>query len=211
MLRINLLPEDDRKGSLTRVEQFHRTPVVWILVLIMLAVPLSLWIPITIRRRQLAPLTAKVQVLEPKRVVVLQLQEALKKLQAQDAAFRGMDQGQGLWSQRFNTLSDMTPAGVWFTELSLEQEKGLVIQGSAIGHPGEAVFAGVFKSADPSLTDPGMVSVTRLVHSLQSDAQFMSVIEDIQIESIKRAQEGEVEVMHFTLHCPLRKPADASA
>ena len=93
-----------------------------------------------------------------------------------------------MWAKRLNTLSDVTPEGVWFTELSLDEDKGLVIQGSAIGQGGAE-----------------MVSVGRIVSDLKANADFSSVIKDIQIESIKRVQEKEVELVQFTLTCFLAK------
>ena len=185
MLRINLLPEGARTAALPPIEQFHRMPLVWLGVVVMIGFVGALFLPVTLRRRQLQQLTNRIQVLEPKKEALEQLQRRLQQLRVQEAAFRHLQHDQGLWSKRLNTLSNVTPDGVWFTELSLDPKKGLVIQGSAIEQSGG--------------TEMG--SVGRLVHDLKADADFSSAFKDIQIESIKRVQEKEIEIVQFTLTC----------
>ena len=187
LLKINLLPEGARKTTLSSVEQFHRTPLMWITFVLLLLLPLLLLAPIYLRRQQLAQLTAKVQALEPRKAKLDQVQRFLQTLHAQQAAFQGMGKGQSMWSKRLNTLSDVTPDGVWFTELALDQMKGLVIQGSAIGQE----------------AGPEMVNVTRFVQELKEKPEFSSACKDIQIESIKRVPEGEIDIVQFTLTCSL--------
>jgi len=65
-----------------------------------------------------------------------------------------------------------------------------VIQGSAIGQAAGSE----------------MVSIGRLVQDLKADADFSAVVKDIQIESIKRSQDKEVEIVQFTLTCTLAQP-----
>lgn len=186
MLTVNLLPETARKTGPSQVEQFHRTPLMGMAAAVMVALPLVLWIPIQVRRYQLGQLTTKIQTLQPKKTSIEQLQRSLQQLRAQQAAFQGLGKGQNLWSRRLNTLSDVMPDGVWLTELSLDPAKGLVIHGSAIGQ-----------------SDPELTSITKLVQGLKADADFSSAVKELQIESIKRVQEGQVEVAHFTLTCTL--------
>jgi len=188
MLHINLLPETVRKAGPSTLEQFHRTPLMGIAAALLIAAPLSIWIPIQLKRYQLRQLNAKIQVLQPKKADVDQLQQFLQKLRAQQAAFQGLGKSQNLWSRRLNTLSDLTPDGMWFTELTLDPVKGLMIRGSAIGQ-----------------SDPELVSITKLVQGLKADADFASAMKEIQIESIKRVQEGSVEVAHFGLTCTLQE------
>ena len=187
MLKINLLPEGARKAALSPIEQFHRTPLMWILVGAMAAFPASLLIPLYLRRTQLQELSGRIQALQPKKLEVDQLQRFLQQLRAQAAAFQGLEKGESRWAKRLNRLSDVTPDGVWFTELSLDQTKGLVIQGSAMVGQGGSETA----------------SVGRLVQDLKADPDFASAAKDIQIESIKRTQDKEVEIVQFTLTCAL--------
>jgi Tfp pilus assembly protein PilN len=186
MLRINLLPESARKAALSPIEQFHRTPLMWIVLGMMILLLVSLGVPIPIRRQRLQQINAKIQALEPKKLEVDRLQQSVQELRAQEAAFQGIGKGRRLWSKRLNTLSDVTPEGVWFTDLAFDQVKGLVIQGSVIGEGGSE-----------------MVGVGRLVQDLKADADFASAIKDIQIESIKRVQDRETEIVQFTLLCGL--------
>lgn len=187
MLKINLLPETNRKAAVSPIEQFHRTPLMWLFVGTLVLLPLLLFIPVTLHRQQLTRLQATIQLLQPKKLEVDQMQRLLQRLRTQEAAFHSLGKGKSLWSKRLNALSDITPEGIWFTELSLEQGKGLVIQGSAISLGGEE-----------------MVNIGRLVQDLKADPGFASVLKDIQIESIKRVPEKEIELAQFTLTCVLQ-------
>ena len=190
MLKINLLPETARKASLSPIEQLHRTPLMWVAVGLLIGIAALFAVPISFRQGELRQLQAKIQVLEPKKAEVDRLQQYLQQLRAQETAFRSVKRGQGTWSRRLSILSNVTPEGIWFTDLTLDQTKGLVIQGSAIGQGGAE-----------------MVSVGRLVQELKADQDFASAVKDIQIESIKRVPEGEIEVVQFTLACTLTNEA----
>ncbi|MBI3330542.1 MAG: PilN domain-containing protein [Candidatus Omnitrophica bacterium] len=182
MLRVNLLPDGARKAALSPLEQLHRTPLMWLAAAVMVLFAASLTASRALGHRRLQALNAKIQALAPKKAEVDQIQRLLQQLRAQEAAFRGLKRGQGLWSKRLNALSNVTPDGVWFTELVLDPAKGLILQGAVIGEGGSE-----------------MVRVGQLVQSLQADPDFASAVQDIQIESIKRLQEQEIEVVQFTL------------
>ena len=186
MLKINLLPESIRKTSLSPIEQLHRTPLMWIAAGAMFFVAVFPLLPIAAHRRQLAQLNATIQALQPKKTEVDQIQRLLQQLQTQETAFRGLKRGQKLWSKRLNILSNVTPEGIWFSDLTLDQGKGLVIQGSVVGQGGTE-----------------MVSVGRLVQDLKASPDFASAVKDIQIESIQRVQDHDIEIVKFTLTCAL--------
>ena len=190
MLKVNLLPETARKNALSPIEQFHRTPLMWIAVSLLLLIACSLLAPIMLKRQQLTQVTHRIEALEPKKLEVDRLQQVLQQLRAQQVAFQGLDRRAGGWAKRLNTLSNATPDGIWFTELNLNKEAGLLIQGSAIGQGGNET-----------------VSIGRLVQELKADPDFAAVVKDIQIESIKRFQLEEVEVVQFTLACSLSNGA----
>ncbi len=86
MLRVNLLPESERKATLSPVEQLHRTPLVWVVVAGMGFLVLALWIPLTLRQRELKILDGQIQVLAPKKVEVDHLQEFTRQLRGQESA-----------------------------------------------------------------------------------------------------------------------------
>ena len=186
LLQINLLPESERKAVLSPVEQFHRTPLMAIVIIGMGAVLLLSLLPIGLRRRQFQELDAQIQALTPKKAEIDQLQQAIHRLRSQETAFQGLQHGQRRWSNRLNTLSTLTPYGVCFTDLALDPTRGLVIQGSAIGQGGTET-----------------VSIGRLVQELKNDADFAAAVKDIQIESIKRSVDREIEIVQFTLTCTL--------
>ena len=182
MLKINLLPENARKAALSPIEQFHRTPLMWIVVIGMAGFALSFFAPIALRREELRRLNAKIQVLVPKKQEVDQLQRFLQRLRAQEESFKKLGAGEEVWSKWLNHLSDVMPDGVWFTELLFEQGKSLRIQGSAIGMGGTEA-----------------TGINRLIQDLKADPQFAA----FQIESMKRVPEKDIEVVQFTLNCPL--------
>lgn len=186
MLKINLLPAEARKPVSSALEQFHRTPLMRCIVGGMVLLAALLILPVTLRKQQLQQLRQQVNALAPKKVELDQLQRGIQRLQAQEAAFREFGKGQGGWATRLNTLSDLTPEGVWFTELALESEHGLIIQGLAISQGGAE-----------------MVGIGRLVQDLKADPAFAAAVKDIQIDSIKRTQDREVEMVQFTLVCAL--------
>ena len=188
MLKINLLPETNRKAAVSPIEQFHRTPMMWLFVGTLAFLPVLLFAPVMFKRQQLRQLNVKIEALQPRKLEVDQIQRFLQRLRAQEAAFHSLGKGKSLWSKRLNTLSDVTPEGVWFTELVLDQSKGLVIQGAALSLGGEE-----------------MVNIGRLVQDLKADPGFASVVKDIQIESIKRVPEKEIELAQFTLTCALQQ------
>ena len=186
LLQINLLPESERKAVLSPVEQFHRTPLMAIVIIGMAAVVLLSLLPLGLRHRQLQKLNAEIQALTPQKTEIDQLQQAIRLLRSQETAFQGLQHGQRRWSNRLNTLSTLTPDGVWFTDLALDPVRGLIIQGAAIGQGG---------------AETG--SIGRLVQELKNDADFAAAVKDIQIESIKRSVDREIEIVQFTLTCTL--------
>lgn len=184
LLRINLLPESAHKASQQSVEQFYRTPLVGLIVGVLVLIGLGIQVPLHFNHRRLDSLNTKIRALEPKQVEVKRVQELLIRLRNQRDAFQALKSGTGSWAQRLNLISTVTPNGVWFTELSLDKTKGLVIQGMALASQG-----------------PEMVTVTRLVQDLQSDANFAAAFKQIQLESIKRVQKGDFDVVQFTITC----------
>ena len=140
-----------------------------------------------VSRGTLSRLRAKIDHLQPKKLEVDQMQRYVEQLRAQEAAFSALARGHGSWSKRLNALSNVTPDGVWFTELILTRDKGLIIQGAAVGQGG--------------VDDMGAVGWLR--DRLQADPEFASAVKEIQIESIKRVQDRDIEMVQFTLACTL--------
>ncbi len=191
MLKINLLPNSARKTGLSQVDQLHRAPILWVVGGGLFVFILLLFIPLQVRRAQLNGLNAKIQALQPRKLEVDRLQSELQQLRAQEEVLQKVQGGiHNRWAKRLNVLSDVTPEGVWYTELNLDRAKGLVIQGSAIAEGGSET-----------------VRIGRLVQDLKANPDFSSAVKDIQIESIKRVQDGEVELVQFTLTCAFHEEA----
>ena len=182
MIAVNLLPEAYRKPKASSIEPFYRSPLAILVAILMVAGILLLWSLSLMREGQGAELQAKLRELQTKKSTADELKTALEKLKEQQVTFQELTRERTTWSTHLNRLSDVTPDGVWFTDLSLDQQKGLVIQGSAVGQGGEE-----------------MVRIGRLVNDLKADPKFSSVVKDIQIESIKSVPEKDLEIVEFTL------------
>ena len=52
-----------------------------------------------------------------------------------------------------------------------------------------------------------MVRIGHLVQDLKRDTRFSTLLQDMQIESIKTAQEEDIEIINFNLTCRLVNPA----
>jgi len=182
MITINLLPETYRKSPASSVQRFHRSPLMLLVVGTMAGLVLFLSGVMQIRQVRLAQLTARIQHLEPQKAVVDELRTTVQKLRDQQEVFQRLGHERSQWARRLNLLSDLIPEGAWFTDLSLDQLRGLVIQGFAIGRGGEE-----------------MVRIGRLVQDLKADPVFSAMVRDVQIESIKSVQEKEIELVEFTL------------
>jgi len=190
MLTINLLPEGLRKPPPTAIEQFYRMPLMWVILACLGVLAMIPALQVGVRTRRLASLERRVETLTPKKAAVEQTQQVNQVLDAQRRAFQGLTHENLRWWKRLNTLSDVTPGGVWFTELALDLKSGLVIQGSAIGDE----------------RGSEMERVHRFVQDLKGDASFATVVKDIQIESIKRVQDKEIELVRFTITGSLATP-----
>ena len=193
MITINLLPEAYRKAESSSIQQFPRSPLALLAAGVLVGIWLALLAVQGIRQVQLARLTARFQQLKPQKTAVDELNASTKALRDQRAVFQRLDRERSQWASRLNVLSTVTPEGMWFTELSLDQQQKLILQGSAIARGGEE-----------------MAYLSRLVQDLKADPGFTSVVKEIQIESIKNVQEGEIELMQFTLICDLA-PSPGSA
>jgi Tfp pilus assembly protein PilN len=186
MVSINLLPEAYRKPRVSKVEQLHRSPLAILAVGALVGMAALGWMVLLMRQARLAQLTQRLQQLASQKTAAEELKASVQQLRDQHTVFQRLSRERSQWARRLNILSDVTPEGVWFTDLSLDQGKGLIVQGSAIGRGGEE-----------------MVRIGRLVQDLKADAAFSAVVQDIQIESIKSVQEKEIEVIEFTLTCKL--------
>ena len=186
MITVNLLPEDYRKPKTTSIRQFHRSPLAIGAAGLLIGVGALLAALGGCDQLRLAGLQGRIHALAPQKRVIDEVKAAIATLREQERVFEQLDRRRSHWAQRLNVLSDITPEGVWFSDLTLDAQSKLTLQGVAISQGGEE-----------------MASVNRLVQSLKADPSFSPVVRDIQIESIRNVQEGEIDLMEFTLVCNL--------
>ncbi len=184
LLRINLLPGDRRRLTRSPVEQFHRTPLMWLLAGLMVVSLVGLIGMTQWQGRQVARLRARVDALQPREARLDHLAKDTANLRAQEGALSGLESEQVQWARRLNIISDVLPDGMWFDEFMLDQAQGLVIRGAALAEGVGGASQG---------------HVGRLVQQLKDDAAFRTGLGDIQIESIKRDQDGDIELVRFTI------------
>ncbi|MBI3323986.1 MAG: PilN domain-containing protein [Candidatus Omnitrophica bacterium] len=182
MITVNLLPEAYRKPKASSIEPFYRSPLAIFIAIAMIAGVASLWALTRMREGQRTAVEVKLTGLQAQKATADNLKVTVERLRDEQATFQGLMRERSTWSKHLNRLSDATPDGVWFTDLSVDQQKGLVIQGSAMGQGGEE-----------------MVRIGRLVNDLKADPTFSAVVKDVQIESIKSVQERDLEIVEFTL------------
>ena len=182
MISINLLPESYRQPVTSPIQQFHRSPLALAVIAGLVGVALVLVGGVQVRQAAVNGITARLQQLAAKKTEVDELNVLLRALREQYAVFERLSRARSQWAHHLNVLSDATPEGVWLTDLSLDPEKGLVIQGSALAQGGQE-----------------MVRITRLVDGLKRDEVLATVLQDVQIESIKRMKDAEIDIVEFTL------------
>ena len=184
MININLLPESYRQPVSSPVQQFHRSPLALLMAAVMIGVAALLFAGVQMRQAALAGANTRLQQLSAKKAAVDELNTLVRDLREQHAVFERLSHARSQWAHHLNVLSDVTPDGVWLTDFALDPDKGLVIQGSALAKGGEEI-----------------VRINRLVDGLNNDEQVSQVLRNIQIESVKRMKEDQVDVVEFTLTC----------
>ena len=182
MITINLLPEAYRKAPPNPALQFYRSPLAIGLIVLCVGVGVVLGMVTGVRQARSQQLQSRMQQFESQKKTTDELAASVKRLRDQQAVFDRLTLDRSQWWKYLNEVSNLTPEGVWFTDLSLDPAKGLVMQGSAISQGGEE-----------------MVRIGRLVQELKSSSEIASIIPNIQIESIKSMQDGNIELIQFTL------------
>lgn len=189
MITINLLPEAYRKAKATTLQELPRSPLAILLVMVLVGLGLCFGGVVQVRKARLAQLTSRLQQLQVKKTAIDSLKTAVQQLRDQQQAFERLSHERSQWAQYLNRLSDVTPEGVWYMDLSLDiLQKGLTLRGLAVSQSGEE-----------------MVRIGRLVQELKADPTFSHAVKNIQIESIKSAQdqdqekEGQIELVEFTI------------
>jgi Tfp pilus assembly protein PilN len=190
MVTINLLPVSYRKPKESQAHQLARSPLAFLAAGGLIAIALLLVATTRVRHMRLAGIENQLQQIRSRKASLDALMASVQELRDQKLGLERVIKSRSQWAKRLNQLSNVTPEGVWFTDLLLDAEKGLVIQGSALGHGGEE-----------------MVQIGRLAQDLKSDPGFSAMVRDIQIQSIESMQEKETEIVKFTLTGSLVAPS----
>lgn len=189
MITINLLPESARKPQTTSLQQFPRSPLAIGLVGGLIGVSVLLLGAKVILQARLKGLTATLQQQQPQKAQAEAVRASVTALQDRYKLYQRLSRERSDWTQRLSALADMTPDGIWLTDFAFDPEKGLTLQGAAIGNGGEE-----------------MIRIRRFVQDLRSHPAFAALIKDVQIESIKSVLDGDVEVVKFALTGQLSQP-----
>ena len=190
LVTINLLPGVQRAPSTSSLEQFHRSPLAWLIGSALVGVALALFVTLRWYQVQVAQTAVRLQALDQQKLTVFHLKDSLQALQAQRQTYQQVQQDRSDWAYYLNMISDHVPDGVWFSDLTLDPVRGLVLEGAAISEGGEE-----------------MVRIGRFVQELKADVKFAESVQDIQIEAIKRGQDGDIDLVFFTIICTLASPA----
>lgn len=182
MITINLLPESSRKPKTTSLQRFSRSPLAMGLLGCLVGVWVFLLGTRGILQMRLQALTKRLQQQQSQKTTAETLSASVKALRDQYELYQRLNRERSDWTQRLSALPQITPDGVWLTELVFDPDEGLTLQGAAIGKGGEE-----------------MVRIRRFVQDLRSHPAFASLIKDLQIESIKSELDGEVEIVNFAL------------
>lgn len=193
ILRINLLPEAYREPPTTSWQQVTRVPLAWLVAGLLVGGLVLLLLVQGLQKTRLARLSSRIQELQSKKRIADGLRETVETLRDQQAVYRYLDGTRSRWAQHLNFFSNVMPEGVWFTELSVDQvTRDFTLQGRAIAQGGEE-----------------MVRIGQFVQDLKADAAFSSAVQDLQIEAIRRSQDGEIELIDFTILGKLTPPLAA--
>ena len=192
IVAVNLLPDTYRKATPSSLQQFHRSPLAIGLVSVLVGLGLLLVALRGVNQFRLARLMARVNTLAPKQQAIGEAKAALAALREQQRTLAYLEHQRSHWAVCLNVLSDVIPAGLWLTGLTLDPQNTLVLDGMAIDQGGE-----------------GMTPVTQFVQALKADPRLAGVVREIQVEGIKNIQDGQIGLMKFTLTCSLVNTAPA--
>jgi Tfp pilus assembly protein PilN len=183
LIEINLLPTAAQPSAVPRPRDLARMPLTWVVAGLMAGAVVLAWAAGSAVGLRLAGLQRRIEALEPKKAAMDRMQQFVQRLQTQEQAFRGLQsEDRHRWSMRLQELSEATPDGVWFTDLDMDDRKGLVVRGSALSEGGNE-----------------MGRINKLVTLLKEHPKFGAAVGDLQIESVKARSDGDIDVADFTL------------
>ena len=90
------------------------------------------------------------------------------------------------WSMKLNAISDALPKGVWFKRITL-QDTTLVLEGSAVSKQKNEIAV-----------------VGNFVNTLKKNESFMKDFASLEVNSIQRGKQHNVDIVDFTIAAKLK-------
>lgn len=186
MIELNLLPEDLQVKS--KKISVKSIPPVYFIYSIIAAIALLILLHLVYaglglyQGLRLNNVKAKLAVLEPERAALKDFKEQLEAFSADAKAMQKLLKERISWSQKLNRLSLDLPKGIWFNELSVNQQE-LAVKCSAISPLQKEEYALINKFLD----------------SIKTDELFASDFSEIKLASAQKRTIGSYDVVDFTI------------
>lgn len=204
MIRLNLLPPEYRKKK--PAFTFEQLPIIQALPLHLLSgLPLRriylfagggllalytlAFLSVQMNTLSLKGLEKQWTQLSQEREKVDRMTRDYTELEATEKAVEKLHH-QFRWSQKLQQLSDSMVRGIWLRELSLGEERTLILTGTAASPKGDQTAL-----------------VGRFIRSLNENKAFFTDFKDVKLESIKRRSIQTLDVMDFKILCTFREGA----
>ncbi len=191
MIRINLLPEEERRKKAFVITQAHLISLGASLLTILLFISVVMAGLVWIRGRGLNYLTEKSNSLKPQSERILEIKKEKEGLESKMRIVRELTEERILWAKKLYEISRDLPDQVWLTSLSLD--KSSHTEGVETVRYSVLFIKGNVFSTREEHTE----LVTRFMKNLQEDEDFFEDFVDVERGPIKRID--GTDVMSFEL------------
>jgi Tfp pilus assembly protein PilN len=195
MITINLVPDDKRRrrrrgGLLPAGFVLPREVVIGLIggFLVLLALwHVLLQGMIVVKYIQLKGQQSRWEKILPEKIEVDKVIKGLQDRQARIKTIESVKADQNIsWAKKLQAISDGLPHGTWLRKISFENQDILINGSSVSKHKVE------------------MITVHGFVKQLKESGLFMEGILDVELESIKSRQIGEISVADFVIRATLK-------
>lgn len=213
MIEINLLPPELRKKKIKLPRQtLINTAVITLFCLVILHIILAF---IAARqKKQLKLFQQEWKILQPQKIEADTVINQMQLLRNKETLIRKASGLDIVWAQKLNLISDLIPAEIWLTKVSLEsrtrspkpsQQRKLnlkAIQELKKRDQKILVISGVVAAGRSSeMLSP----VSRFITRLKREPLFFNDFEEVELGQVKRKKIDNKEVMVFELICILKE------
>ncbi|MCK4422989.1 MAG: hypothetical protein KAV18_02840 [Candidatus Omnitrophica bacterium] len=220
MIEINLLPIELRKkthkaisaGGLGLPKRLMiNTGIIVLFFLVSAHIALS--ITAMIKKGQADDLRLEWQILQPAKQNADGHIRQIQALKAREKLIKSASGVDVIWAGKLNCISDLIPAEIWLTGITLNERQRVIKPGQIRGLNARAA-AGGKSDTQQILTVNGIVEskhsskmlspVGRFIKSLENEPLFFNDFEEIELGDVKRREINERNVMSFELICVVR-------